>query len=93
MPGRPGAHYDTEVTGWTEWGQPDDVLWYEVPDGETVRDHVDPADVEGLWVHAWNTDDPADEHWFWVRSYMTLNWDQWDALIDIVGDMHSMAFA
>lgn len=93
MPGQSGDHYEAEAAGWTEWGQPDDVLWYEVPEGNTIRESVNPGDVEGIWVHTWNVDG-RDEHWFWVRSYMPLiSWQEWDDLIANISDMHNMVFA
>ena len=89
------ADYGVEVAGWTEWDQPDDVLWYEVPEDHSLRDvnNLDPHDIEGLWVHVYNLDDPQDEHWFWVRSYMSLDFDQWDDLVAGAMDMHGMTLA
>jgi hypothetical protein len=93
LPGRAGSHYISEAAGWTEWNMPADVLWYEVPTGDSLQDHADPDKVEGIWVHTWNPDMPGDEHWFWVRSYYPLDWDEWDDLIELQMDTHNMALA
>lgn len=93
LPGQSGDHYEAEVAGYTTWNQPEDTLWYEVPYMGTIRDAVDPSEVEGVWVHTVNLDG-NDEHWFWVRSYMVLStWQEWDDLIENVSDMHNMTFA
>lgn len=93
MPGRSGSHYNSEAVGWTEFNQPPDTNWYEVPEGSTIRDNVDAGDVEAIWVHVYNVDDPSDDHWFWVRSYMSLDWDQWDYIVGQTADMHNMSLS
>lgn len=96
-----------EAAGWTEFGQPEDVYWYEPGDKDRERaaeepdnpfaslpSDLDPSDVSGVWVHAYNLDDPDDETYFWVRSYMRLEeWEKWIDVIAITMDMHNMALA
>ena len=84
-----------EILGFTTWDQPDDILWQEIPDGESIQsieDAPDPADVEGVWVHAWDSDDPSNEIWFWERTYTPLDtWGEWDDLVDLGMDRYSSA--
>lgn len=82
--------YDFEAAGWSEFNQPDDVLWYE---GKPSDQDVNPSDVEGIWVHAYLVDGD-DEHWFWVRTYTSLDdWEQWLDLIGLTLEMHNMSMA
>lgn len=89
MPGKSGSEYYPEVVEWTNWNDET----YIVPTGDTIRDHTDPRSVQGVHVHAYNVDDPNDEHWFWVWSYLRLNWQEWDDIIASNMDMHNMALA
>ena len=81
-----------EILGFTTWDQSPDILWQEIPDGESIKsieDSPDPAEVEGVWVHAWDSENPTNERWFWTRTYTPLDsWDEWDDLIVIAMDQY-----
>lgn len=84
-----------EILGFTTWDQPNDILWQEIPEGESIqsiRDAPDPADIEGVWVRAWDSSDPTSEIFFWERTYTPLEtWEEWDDLVDLGMDRYSSA--
>lgn len=83
---------EAEILGWTTWDQPDDILWHEIPEGESIQsieDSPDPSEIEGVWVHAWDSNDPSNERYFWTRTYTPLDsWEQWDFLVDVAMDQY-----
>jgi hypothetical protein len=86
---------EAEIAGFTTWDQSDDILWREIPLGESIQsieDSPDPSEVEGVWVHAWDSNDPSNEIWFWERTYTPLDsWEMWDDLIDLGMDRYNNA--
>jgi hypothetical protein len=88
--------YEIEVRGWTEWNDegpiPGSGAFHDVPTGQSIQDVVDPADVMGVWLRAFDPE-TGDEHFWWLWTYSTLDWDQWDDLIDMSTDMHNIAMA
>lgn len=89
MPGRSDSEYHAEIVDYVLW---DDSL-HTVPVGSTIRDEVEPEAVQGVHIHAYNTADSRDDHWWWIWSYDVLDWDGWDYQIEINADMHNIAFA
>lgn len=94
----PGRFTEAEVVGFTTWDDVGTDVWVrDIPATESIQsisDSPDPADVEGLWVHAWNPDNPQDEIWFWQRTYTPLeSWEMWDDLIDLGLDQYEVALA
>lgn len=80
--------YTFTVDGWQDW---DGNRFEMVPDGDTEQDV---SLTQGVFVHAWDTDDPESEHYFWVyvgEEFET--WDEWEVLIGAMMDMHGMTMA
>lgn len=94
----PGRFTEAEVVGFTTWDDVGTDVWVrDIPAGDSLQsidDSPDPGDVEGVWVHAWNPDNPSDEIYFWQRTYTPLeSWEDWDDLIDLGLDQYEVALA
>lgn len=86
-----------EVRGWAEWDDsgpiPGSGAFNYVPDGESIRDVLsDPGEAEGLWLRAFDPDTGA-EKFYWLWTYFSLTWDEWDDLIDGSTEMYFTSMA
>lgn len=80
--------YTFVVDGWQDW----DGNRYEMTAGGDVQQQVD--QTQGVFVHAWDTDDPEDEHYFWAYvGEPFLDWDEWYVLVGALMEMHGMSLA
>ena len=80
--------YDFTVDGWQDW------------DGnrfDNTDEGGDPApieEVQGVFVHATNPDDPEDEHYFWVFIGEPFEeWEEWWVLTAAMMDMYGLSLA
>lgn len=71
------------VDGWQDW---------EGNRHEGPPDDLD--ETQGSFVHAWDPQDPENEHYFWTfvgEPFET--WEEWWVLIGALMDMHGMTIA
>jgi hypothetical protein len=89
--------YELEVRGWAEWDDdgpiPGSGAFHDVPDDTAIREIVDdPGSIEGLWMRAFDPE-TGEEHYWWIWTYYSLNWDEWDNLIDGSAEMYNYVMA
>lgn len=73
--------------------------WQDFDGGRFVNDDegdVEPdlENVQGVFVHAVNDDDPSDEHYFWTYVGEPFEeWEEWWVLVGAMMDMHGMSIS